>query len=237
MKKLLLILPLAVMLLLGTAGTAFADEGEGIGARCGQAGKSNTGHMYLFEKNPDPDGIPDSGDEWSIEEDGAWGKMKYNLSGNEFKFVFNGHDLEPGQSYSLIYYPDGWPGEGLIILGESTVNEEGNIHLMGLIETETSLPAEYDLNSDPGTTTDWQGRTGAKIWLVLSDDIGLVDPEDPEGLKKMTGWNQPSYLFEYDLINYTDSDEVLAIGQSGNSGKGPKPDKKDKPNKPDKPNK
>jgi hypothetical protein len=216
------------MLLFGTAGTAFAAEGEGIGARCGQAGKSNTGHMYLFQKDSD---------DWSIIDDGAWAKMKYNLSGNEFKFVFNGHDLDPGQSYSLIYYPDGWPGEGLIILDEGTVNEEGNIHLMGSIETGTSLPAEYDLNSDPETTTDWQDRTGAKIWLVLSDDVGLVDPEDLEGPKKMTRWNQPSYLFEYDLINYTDSGEALTKGLLGNSGKGPKPDNKDKPNKPDKPDK
>ena len=230
MKKLLLILPLTIILLLGTAGTAFADDGEGIGARCGQAGKSNTGHMYLYEKNPDPDGIPDTGDEWSIVDDGAWAKMKYNLSGNELKFVFNGHDLDPGQSYSLIYYPDDWPGEGLIILGEGAVNEEGNIHLMGSIETGTDLPATYDQNFG----------TGAKIWLVLSDDVGLVDTEDPEGPKKMTGWNQPSYLFEYDLINYTDSGEVLAKGKSGNSGKGAKPDKPNKPdktNKPDKPNK
>ena len=60
--------------------------------------------LYLYEKDPS------SG--WSIVDGGAWGKMKYNLAGPTFDFVFNGHDLEPGNSYTLLYYPDPWPGEG-----------------------------------------------------------------------------------------------------------------------------
>lgn len=217
MKKLLPILPLVVILLLVTAGTAFADEPEGIGARCGQAGKSNIGHLYLYEKNPDT---------WDIVEEPSWGKMKYNLSGDEFKFVFNGHDLEPGQTYSLIYYPDPWPGEDLIILGEGTVNDEGNVHIMGSIDTG-DLPIAADKNniSNPNNY-DWinEDYNGAKIWLVLSADA-------PEDTTKMTGWNPESYLFEYDLINYSDSGDESA---KGNSCKGAKPGKPDKPNKPNK---
>ena len=48
----------------------------------GPAGKSNIGHLYLYEKNPT---------DWTIVEGGAWGKMKYNLSGPEFDFVFSVH--------------------------------------------------------------------------------------------------------------------------------------------------
>ena len=33
------------------------------------AGKSNVGHLYLYEKDPDT---------WEIVEGGAWGKMKCN---------------------------------------------------------------------------------------------------------------------------------------------------------------
>ena len=219
MKKLLLVLPLTAILLLGTAGTAFADEPEGIGARCGQAGKSNIGHLYLYEKDPAT---------WNIVEEPSWGKMKYNLSGDELKFVFNGHDLEPGQSYSLIYYPDPWPGEGLIILGEGTVNEEGNVHIMGSVDTG-DLPIATDKNniSNP-EKYDWinEDYNGAKIWLVWSGDA-------PE-VTGMTGWHPESYLFEYDLINFSDSGDESV---KGNSGKGPKPDKKDKKDKKDKPNK
>ncbi|MFQ6053506.1 MAG: hypothetical protein ACE5OO_04660, partial [Candidatus Bathyarchaeia archaeon] len=138
----------------------------------GKAGKSNTGHLYLFEKDPTT---------WEIVEDGAWGKMKYKLSGPEFAFVFNGHDLEPGEDYTLIYYPNPWPGNGLICLGSGTANEEGNVHIAESLETD-DLPAEEDENY-PG---------GAKIWLVLSDDVDCAG-------RKMFGWNPTEYLFEYDL--------------------------------------
>ena len=37
----------------------------------GPAGKSNVGHLYLYEKDPAT---------WGIVDGGAWGKMKYNLS-------------------------------------------------------------------------------------------------------------------------------------------------------------
>ena len=147
----------------------------------GPAGKSNIAHLYLYEKDADT---------WEIVEDGAWGKMKYNLSGSTFDFVFNGHGLEIleiGLEYTLIYYPDPWPGTGLICLGSGTVNEEGDIHIMGSVDTG-NLPAEGDENE------------GAKIWLVLSDD---VDCENAE----MIGWTPLEYLFEYDLITFDDTDE------------------------------
>ena len=143
----------------------------------GQAGKSEIAHLYLYEKDPDT---------WEIVEDGAWGKMKYNLSGDEFDFVFNGHGLEIGLDYILIYYPDPWPGNGLICLGSGTVNEEGDIHIAESLDTG-DLPIATD------------GNLGAKIWLVLSDD---VDCENAE----MTGWTPIEYLFEYDLITFDDTD-------------------------------
>lgn len=147
--------------------------------KSGQAGKSNIAHLYLYEKTGEPD--------WDIVEDGAWGKMKYNLSGETFDFVFNGHGLEPGLDYTLIYYPDPWPGNGLICLGNGIVNDEGNIHIAESADTG-DLPAEGDENY----------LDGAKIWLVLTSDIVC-------GVS-MTGWNPAEYLFEYDLINFDDTD-------------------------------
>jgi len=131
----------------------------------GQAGKSNIAHLYLYEKDPS---------DWSTVDGGAWGKMKYDLSGDEFDFVFNGHGLEPGLEYTLIYYPDPWPGNGLICLGSGTVNEEGDIHI-----------AESE---DTGSLED------AKIWLVLSDDITCDD--------QFYSWNPTEYLFEGDVITF-----------------------------------
>jgi hypothetical protein len=145
----------------------------------GPAGKSHVGHLYLFEKDPVT---------WQILDGGAHGKMKYNLSGHEFDFVFNGHGLEPDLGYTLIYYPDPWPGEGLICLGQGTADFDGNVHIKNSVDTG-SMPSMSDDNY----------MSGAKIWLVLSNDVDCV-------MQSMIGWNPTEYLFEYDLINFEDTD-------------------------------
>ncbi len=180
MKKIVFLVSTCVILLSLVAGPVVMAAGKN-----GPAGKSNVGHLYLYEKDTVT---------WQIVEDGAWGKMKYKLSGPTFDFVFNGHELKAEADYTLIYYPDPWPGNGLICLGSGTANADGNVHVIGSVDTG-DLPAGYDLNSDPETTTDWAGRTGAKIWLVLSDD---VDCENA----KMIGWTPAKYLFEFDLITF-----------------------------------
>lgn len=142
----------------------------------GRAGRSFIGHLYLFEKNPTT---------WEIVENGSHGKMRYVVMGPTFSFVFNGHDLEAGYNYTLIYYPDPWPGNNLTCLGYATANEGGNIHIKGSVSTG-DLPNEtFDLNFP----------NGSKIWLVLTED---VDCEN----QKMIGWNPTEYLFEHNLINY-----------------------------------
>jgi hypothetical protein len=174
-----------------------------------QAGKSNIGHLYLYEKMPAP------GDEtrklpWLIVEGGMWGKMKYNLSGLTFDFVFNGHSLPIGQEYALIYYPDPWPANGLICLGsgivtacetveiEAGVYEEicsedgtGNVHIQGSVDTGTLPNDIIDANS------------GAKIFLVPSGD---VDCEN----QVMTGWSgDDANLYEGALINFIYTDGTV----------------------------
>lgn len=147
----------------------------------GPAGKSNMGHLYFYEKDPS---------EWTIVEEGAWGKMTYQTSGMYFNFVFNGHGLVPDNEYTLIYYPDPWPGAGLICLGAgvAVLNEDGygDVHIKGAVETCGDLPMEGDENK------------GAKIWLVLSGDVDCNE-------RQMTGWNPTDYLFEHVLITYKDT--------------------------------
>jgi len=159
------------------------------------AGKSNVGHLYLYEK--EDDGSCD----WPII-DGAWGKMKYNLSGDEFEFVFNGHGLMPGEDYTLVYYPDPWPVVGLICLGEGTANAEGDVHIANSVDTEGDLPTEADDNADPLKTTYCFGETGAKIWLIPTSDVNCAS-------QTMVAWNHATdiYLFEEELINFDDTDD------------------------------
>jgi len=175
MKK-YLILVLIVLII----GALFA------GVLAAPAGKSNVALLYLYEKEELTP--PDPSNPWPIVEDGAWGKMKYNLSGSTFDFVFNGHGLEPGTDYTLIYYPDPWPGNGLICLGDGTANVDGDVHIMGSVDT-----------GDLPTTDDAAPLGGAKIWLVLSSDVDC----DVE----MIGWNAAEYLFEGDVITFDDTDE------------------------------
>jgi hypothetical protein len=147
-----------------------------------QAGQSNTAHLYLFEKDPDS---------WNIVKRGAWGKMRFNFSGTVFSFVFNGHKLQPGENYTLIYYPDKtgnpWPRTDIIFLGNGTANKGGNVHIADSLELNTDLPSTVDIN------------VGAKIWLVLSTDLNFET-------NTMFGWNPTEYLFEHNPITYDDTD-------------------------------
>ena len=148
----------------------------------GPKGKSNVGHLYLYEKDPS---------DWSIVDGGAWGKLKYNLEGSEFEFVFNGHGLEPETGYELIYYCDPWPGTGgFLIVGSRTLADaSGYVHMEGSMDFGTDLPIAADENED-----------GAKIWLVRWDQYD-------EELGKMTHWIPEDILFEHNLITFDDTDD------------------------------
>ena len=143
-------------------------------------GKDNSPveHLYLYEKDPIT---------WEIVEDGAWGKV--TILTHKDKFVFNGHGLDGAldPDYSLVYYPDPWPGDGMLVLCDGTVNEDGNVLIKGEFEFDT-IPTIEDENVDDG----------AKIWLVLSEDIAETEPYH------MIGWNPEFYLFENNLINIGD---------------------------------
>jgi len=141
------------------------------------AGKSSTAHLYLYQKDPGT---------WQIVPGGAWGKMTYRIIAPAFRFVFNGHKLQPGMAYTLIYYPDPWPGNNLICLGSGIANEEGNVHIAGAVQTG-DLPQPGDANV----------LNGAKIWLVLSTDVDCIGPPP-----HMIGWNPTQYLFEHNLISF-----------------------------------
>jgi len=130
----------------------------------GPSGKSDVGHLYLVEKDPV---------EWTVVEDGAWGKLNYRCNEDGFSFVFNGHGLEPGAEYELMTYVDPWPGNDSQLLAAGVVNEDGDIHLKGAVDCLRVA----------------EGFEGAKIWLVLADDF---DEEND----LMVGWNPTEYLFE-----------------------------------------
>jgi len=85
-----------------------------------------------------------------------------------------------------IYYPDPWPGEGLICLSAPTLSgSDGAIAVSNSAAIGTSLPIATDDNVDDG----------AKIWLVPA---AMVDCEG----QVMANWNDcPGILFEKDMAN------------------------------------
>ena len=135
--------------------------------------------LDLYEKDPS---------DWSKVIDGAWGELKYYPCGFTFDFVFNGHGLVSGWDYTLIYYPDPWPGTGLICLGSGIADGSGDVSFAASVNTG-DLPAIGDDNYPDG----------AKIWLVLSDDIDC-------GVSFKNVWNPTEYLFENNLITFDDVD-------------------------------
>ena len=159
---------LGMILLLSVAIPAVYAKGP-----TGKAGKSDIQQLYLVEKFP-------SGD-WDTVVGGAWGKMTYNVASGDY--VFNGHGLVAEEDYTLINFAridEQWPA-AILILGTGIANGGGNVHIAGSIVA--LLP---DLTGDD--------ITGAKIWLVLTEDIG-----DLESFT-LDGWNPTEYLFEEDLI-------------------------------------
>ena len=164
-KKILIILAALAIVSVVTV-PVFAMKAGGPSAVNGLTKSKNT-HLYLYEKDPD---------EWFIIEDGLWGKLNINVKQNSF--VFNAHGMTPEISYELICYLDPWPGAGSTSFGTAVADEEGKVHIQGVIALG-ALP----LNEDVG---------GSKIWLVLDADFDGT---------QMTAWNPTSYLFEYDLLS------------------------------------
>ena len=113
--------------------------------------------------------------------DNPTGMMTYNPAGELFKFQFSASGLNSDSNYTLIYFPQPWPGLGLIQLGNGAPDILGNLEFADSIDTG-SLPAAYDENYP----------NGAEIWLVFSSDVSDT----------MIAWNESNYLFGDTLITY-----------------------------------
>jgi len=178
--------------------------------------ETKTGNLFLFQKCDaalfettefyDEFGCPNPSEgPWPILSTERWGQMQYNVLGDKFRFSFEGKKLVPDTDYTLIYYPDPWPGENLICLGNGTSNKGGNLQIHGDVEiivdeAPSGLPASYDGNFKPASES--SGAVGAKIWLVRSADVDCSSD-----LPQMIGWTPQDYLFEGNLIVYQYSEE------------------------------
>jgi len=196
-------------------------------AVAGDRGQGMVGRLFLFQKclaldpeQPLPEGYKDDGcpateGAWPIIPDNRrWGQMKYNLLGPEFRFSFQGKNLDAKTGYTLLYYADPWPGSNSICLGDGVSNAGGNLQIHGskaisYEDTASGLPTPGDSNYFPKEDG---SVTGAKIWLVLSADV--VCAEDGSG-GEMQNWNPSSYLFEGNPIIYQYDDGLSGDTEDG----------------------
>jgi hypothetical protein len=133
--------------------------------------------VKLVEKNPA---------DWTIVP-GASGSIMYQQD----KFVFNGHGLVPGK-YTLISYVEPtvqvpYDQTVQVVLGDGTATKQGNLLIKGGATTGLAYNT-YASDADG----DYQGITGAKIWLVPASALNA------DG--KFVEWNPDNYLFETSLI-------------------------------------
>lgn len=145
------------------------------------AGKSNIAHLNLYQKNLS---------DWSIVPGGANGKMTYNQSGPAFDYVFNGHGLVPGDDYTLIYYPDPWPGTNLRCLGTGTANGGGNVNISGAVATG-SLPTTSDANYNWNMSGTWNFDVVSTIFPGTYPKTMTIS-QDSSGNITGTGANVPA---------------------------------------------
>lgn len=135
-KKIIGILTIAVVCMMMTI-PVFAKK----------SGKSTVSHLYLNEKDPN---------DWSIVDDGAWGKMTFNpQKGN---YVFNGHGLDVDKEYSLIYYPD-----VNVITIDFMLGSAHYVHTMII----------SDVTSEGYTGTGYYNTNTAYTWTVVGNENGL----------------------------------------------------------------
>lgn len=151
---------------------------------------------------------------WKVLDDTTKGTLTYNTTGEKFTGTFEATGLTVSTSYTLVYYADKdprfqeWggnnPGAVIATFSSDTSGDivSGNID----VELGMDLPSSPDWNINPipnycdknNTHDDYNTCAGAKIWLVLTDDL-TSGPNLP-----LVSWNPSDYLFETDLINYND---------------------------------
>lgn len=129
-----------------------------------------------------------------INDDGISGTLIFQTMKTNFDYKLTAEGLIPDTEYSLIYYADPWAGNhpGAHIWTYVS-DQNGEINVEDHINLGMNMPQEEDENH----------LDGAKIWLVLADDY---DPLTHE----MINWNMGLYLFEHELVAYSDCDKPVA---------------------------
>jgi len=127
--------------------------------------------------------------------------------------------LVASTNYALIYYPDNedrfasdkWNGDGGQVIDIFTTDGTGNYDDSFDVDLARNLPHSDDWNINPSPNycdlhngfDDYEHCRGAKLWIVPVSDL-TSDGEEYD--LPLTTWNPTAWLFETDLITYSDCD-------------------------------
>lgn len=137
---------------------------------------------------------------WARIADGRLGTLNYNASGATFDFSFSATGMEADIPYSLIYYANPYPGNNPgALIGTGTSASDGTLTITGSPNIGSiPIPPDANMLIDHSVAPDFYTHAyGAKIWLVPSDCYSGTS---------VTVWSPTRFLFETDVITYTDTD-------------------------------
>ena len=126
----------------------------------------------------------------------SFGMVIFEREAPTFNFRLHALGLKSRQDYTLIYFPDPFPGNNLLCLGHDVSGKRGKLKFANRIDINSNLPAVYDENYPDG----------ARLRLVPSSDVDCDN-------RRFVDWRPAAYLYETRLVKYTDTDVV--IGYSG----------------------
>lgn len=195
MKKYLLValaVTLALSLVVGSVMAAGGPTYDKKSKNNGPCGNSNNGNYWLVEKDAD----------WDIvtrDQGGAYGHVKYNLTGSSFDFKLNAHRLDPDTKYQIEFEVNG------IYYAVASVasNSDGNVTYSASLSQFEELigvgPVYFD-SATPITPGD-----PYTIKIFVKNDGNPATGICPMGLPYSGNgdWNYDYRLFEFLPLTFT----------------------------------
>ena len=149
---------------------------------------------------------------------GAYASFEYKNVNPTFSGVLNTYYLDSETEYALVYYPDddpkfeSWGGVGGLVLATWTgdavdleIDEELNSNLPFASDWNAGHPVP-DYCSYHNGYDDYENCAGAKLWIVRTADLTGGDS------MPLVNWNPSKWLFETNLITYSDCDFEEGLG-------------------------
>jgi len=173
-------------------GTCSGDDNGGIDLQgpAGQSGSSHVAHTHF--------GMMDITTGASIASNES-AKMMYFWFGSTFDYVLNAHQLPAGSQWTLTYQPEPLPSDGVMCLGNATVNGGGQLHLANSLELNANLPPSLDPTADSTTQP-----PDALLALVPSADVDCTGGT-------MTNFEPNVYLWSSPRVRFVDADLLPAV--------------------------